>query len=371
MKPLQDRLDDQLEQIRARSGPDWQHLSGLARFEPDRGYDPEIERLLMLVRNLKGARHVQVSPTFARQMERRLQRRIAELRLSQRRARRASFPLWRAHPVFAGILGLCLLLLVFSAGTLAYAAQISNPANPLYGLTQLERHIQVSLVNDPGKQAALDLQFARERLNSLSSLANQAHSADYVRGLADFEQQVQTTTSAVNSLPVGTQRQQLAVELADLKSDAVRVLRGCLSGLDLPARLATTDALARLGESVPRLSGGTFTFVPRPEQGATLRLSGANLPASARLLVDGDVLNVTGTLQNGQLLFVIPDWPGKRHPHSLGILSPDGTASQTTAITIIDPNGAGNNNGNNNNGNNNNGNNGNGNKPKTTPTPHH
>ncbi|HEX7734886.1 MAG TPA: DUF5667 domain-containing protein [Ktedonobacteraceae bacterium] len=369
MKTLQDRFDEQLEQTRTRTGSDWQYLSGFTRFAPGKEHDLEIENLLILARNLKSARQVKVSPVFARQMERRLLRRFAELRLRKRSTQRSSFSLFRARPVFASILSFCLLLLVFSAGTLAYAAQVSNPANPLYSLKQLEQHLQVSLANDPGTQASLDLQFARERLNTLSTLANRAHGSDYIEALTDFQQQVQTTTSAVNSLPAGSQRQQFGDQLADLQRDAVRALRAFLPELDLSARLATTDTLAFLGERVPRLSSGTLTITLHPDQSATLRLSGANLPSGARLLLDGKLLEVTGTLQNGQLLFIIPNWDGKRHPRSLGVLAPDGTAAQTTAITIVTSNGTSSNNGTNNNGNGN-GSNGNGNKPKTTPTPH-
>lgn len=363
MKSLQDRLDDQLEQMRVHSEQAWQHLSGFSCFEPGERHNSEIENLVILARNLKNAHAIQVNPVFARQTERRVIRRFAEVRQCKRVTKLKSFSLFRAHPVFASILGFCLLLLVLSTGTLAYAAQVSNPANPLYGLKQLEQHLQVSLASDPGKQASLELQFARDCLNALPGLANQAHSAGYREALVDFEQQVQTTTFAVNRLPAGTQKQQLAEQLASLQSNAVRALRGFLPELDIPARLTTTDVLAFLGEPVPHLASGTLTITLHPGQSVSVRLVGTNLPTGARLLVDGKVLDVIGTVQNGQLLFIVPNWEGKRHPASLGLLSPDGTATQTTAITISTSNGTGNNNGNNNNGN--------GNKPKNTPTPHH
>jgi hypothetical protein len=50
-------------------------------------------------------------------------------------------------------------------------------------------------------------------------------------------------------------------------------------------------------------------------------------------------------------------WNGNQHPHSLGILNPDGTATETTAITIKGVGTSGNQNGK-------------GNKPASTPTPH-
>src|SRR5262249_3855826 len=56
--------------------------------------------------------------------------------------------------------------------------------------------------------------------------------------------------------------------------------------------------------------------------------------SSAQLLVDGKILAVIGTLQNGQMVFVAT-WNGEQHPHTLGLLNPDGTAVQTTTLTIL------------------------------------
>ena len=43
--------------------------------------------------------------------------------------------------------------------------------------------------------------------------------------------------------------------------------------------------------------------------------------------------DVRGSLQNGLYVFMA-SWVGNQHPQSIGILNPDGTAAQTTTITL-------------------------------------
>lgn len=131
--------------------------------------------------------------------------------------------------------------------------------------------------------------------------------------------------------------------------------------LDLPERLAliaTTEELGRLGDSVPMLTYAMVILPTHPNGRATIRLEGSGLEAGVQLLVNGAGVAASGTLQQGQLVFVV-DWKGDQRPQNLGVLNPDGTTAQITAITIT-----GTTNGTNGN------QNGNSNKPSSTPTPH-
>src|SRR5258708_33248745 len=86
---------------------------------------------------------------------------------SQPNAKRSYFSLFRAHPAFGAMLGLCLLLLLLSTSVLALASQVSNPDNPLYTVKRWQQHLQISLASNPGDQASLNRQFARHRPNTL------------------------------------------------------------------------------------------------------------------------------------------------------------------------------------------------------------
>jgi len=339
MKPLHDRLNDRLEHIESRNWQNGHHPSDFMLQEPRHEGDPEVDALVVLARRLRVAPHMQVDKDFAGRLERRMLHRHTELQLQRTNEKRSFFFRFRTLPAFGVALCLCLIMLVLGAGVLALAAQISDPNNQLYALKRWEQHLQVSLTNNAGNQASLDLQIARDRLNTLSDLTDPAHAIAYSQALADLDQQLQTATAAINGLPTGTQRQQLASELSGLKSNAIHILRSLLPKLTLSERLATTGELTHLGDNVPLLINGMLILPPHPHGRATISLSGSDLQPGAQLLVDGKPAGVTGLLQNGRLIFVVVNWKGEQHPRSLGLIDPDGTAVQTTAITIETANG--------------------------------
>jgi hypothetical protein len=356
MNPLEEGLNERLEQLTLRSGRNGHQAGGFIRSAPTSEHDSQIEELTVLARRLRNAPQVQVAPDFARQLERRLLRRHAELRLQQGNRRRSLFVLLRARPALSAVVGLCVLVCLLGTSLLALATQVSNPANPLYAIRRWEQHVQVQFSGSQANQATLDLQFAREQLNELPSLAEQGHAGAYQEALLDLDQQMNTASATIEALPAGAQRDQLTGELATLKSDAIHTLRGLLARLALAERLATTGELGRLGDTVPMLTHATLTLPAHPNGYATISLQGKNIQAGAQLLVNGKPVEASETIQQGRVVFVA-DWKGEQHPQSLGILNPDDTAAQTTAITITG-------------GSSNGTQGGNGNKPSVTPTPH-
>jgi hypothetical protein len=367
MKQLPERLNDRLEQLNARSWngekpADWLLSPGHA---PDR--DPEVDELVTLVHRFQSAPPLQVDPDFARQLERRILMHNAVLRLEKQPVRRRLFPrLLRAHPIFGVALSLCLLLLLLGTGVLVTAAQVSNPDNPLYAVKRLEQHVQVSLASSSESQATLDLQFARDRLNTLADLADPAHAQAYQQALMDLDQQISAAVKAINALPAGTYHDRLASELATLEANVRHILRGLLPQLALPERLLTTGELGRLGDNVPLLKSVEIVLPAHPNGHAIINISGDDIQPGAQLLVDSQLVEARSSLQNGLDVFVA-NWAGNQHPHSIGILNPDGTAAQTTTIILQNSNDHDNGNG----GGNGNGNGNSGGKPDSTPTPHH
>lgn len=354
MNMLEEGLNDQLEQLVQRSGSDGQLATGFTRPAPVPEHAPQLEELVTLAWRLQCAPQVQTTPDFAGRLERRLLRHYAELRLQDGK-RRSFLVLLRAHPVLNMALGLCVLFCLLSTGVLALAAHVSDPGNPLYAISIWERHVQVQFSGNSAQQAALDLQLAQEQLNALTGLSDPAHAGAYRQALRNLDQQIHLAAQAIAELPPGSQRDRLTGELAVLKTDAVHVLRGLLSRLALPERLATTSELGNLGDTVPLLAHARLLLPTHPNGQATISLEGSDLQAGAQLLVNGAVVEGSGTVQQDQVVFVVA-WQGTFHPQSLGILNPDGTAVQTTVITIIgsingNPGGKGN-------------------LPTSTPTPH-
>lgn len=365
MKPLPERLNDRLEGGDRRSwngegSPDWLTAPILAS-----NRDPEVDELATLARRLQSNPHLQADPDFTEMLERRLLMHYAALSRKQS-ARPCFFPrLWRTRPALSIALGLCLLVLLMGTGVLVVTAQVTNSANPLYALKRWEQHVQVSPTSSPMTQAELDLQFARERLHTLADLANPAHAEAYRQAMADLDQQLSNAASATQALPAGPDRDRLRNELARLEVETRHTLRGFLPQLDVPERLVTTDELGWLGDTIPRLLSVEIILWAHPSDHAVISISGNNIQPGAHLLVDGRATEAQGSFQNGLYVFSI-NWSRGQLPQSIGILNPDGTAIQTTVITMQSSNGKGNSG---NNGEHGNGNNGR--KPTKTPTPHH
>lgn len=332
MDLLEERLNDRLEQLVQRSGRQGPQANGPIRPMSVASHAPHIEELVALARRLQCAPQAQATPDFARQLERRLRRRSADLRL-QGQKHRSLLALLRARPVLHAALGFCLLVCVLSASVLVLAAQASNPGNPLYAVRLWERHMQAQLSGSPAEQATLDLQVAREQLDALAGLANAAHAESYRQGLRDLDLQLNAAATAIGGLPASSSRDHLAGELADLQAEAIRVLRSLLSRLAVPERLATTSELGNLGDTVPLLVGARVQLPAHPGEQATISLQGSDLQAGAHLLINGVVVDASATLQHSQVVFVIA-WRGEQRPQSLGIVNPDGTAVQTRAVTI-------------------------------------
>jgi hypothetical protein len=357
MKSPEDLLNDRLERPATESMSHGHHPSGLLWPPSERGRHPDIDDLVMLAHFLQQAPQIRVQPDFARHLERRMRRRHAELRFQRGHRQRSLWFLLRLRPALSIMVGICLLFCLVGTSVLALAAQVTDPTNPFYTITRWEQQVQTQLSGSPANQAALDLQFARDQLKTLSSLTGAAHEGAYQQALVNLDQQLDATASAIKSLPAGTAHDHLTSELASLKTETIQTLRGLLPRLTLAESLETTEELARLGDSVPLLTSAMLTLPAHLNGRATISLLGKQIEVGARLLVNGQVIAGNGTLHNGQITFVV-DWHGNQSPQSLGILNPDGTAVQIMAITIkrITTNG-------------NPGGNQNGNKPSVIPTP--
>lgn len=360
MKSLYERLNRRLDQTVSSSQLREPQQSDFLPAERDE----ETDELIALARRIREEEAVQVAPDFAQQLERRMLRYNAEVKLQQRSKKSSFFALFRTHHVFSAVLSLCLLFLLFSTSTLALAAQANNPDNPLYAVKNWEQHVQLLFAGNAENQASLNLQFAQGRLDALSSLTSANHAAAYRQTLTDLDQNIDVAAAIINSLPAGAQRDHMTGELSSFKGDAINVLRGLLSRLAIPERLTTTNELANLGDQVPHIDSAILHLPAHANEKAIIRLTGNNIDAGAHLLIDGQLVDASGSLQNGQIIFRI-DWQGRLYPQSLGIMNPDDTIAQI-AVTATQNSGTNSNQGGNNGNQTGNGDNRNGNKPTAT-----
>lgn len=332
MRPLPDRLNDRLDQQIAF----WRDEEQQGQLLDALGNDPEIDELIRLADRVQSTPFLEVSPVFARQLEQQVLLRNAQL------YQKKSTPWWnwlfllswqpRRALLIVSIVLLCLLL---GTGVLA-VAQASSPTSPLYVVKHWEQNVQVSLAQSPLDRAEVSRQIIRDRLNALADLTAPSNTNAYYQALADIDQQLGTFAQIINGLSSGPDRAHLSDELVQIQSDTRNTLRGLLPRLTIDERLQTTGMLARLNDTVPQLQSVFMVLSFGPREQAMISVSGSNLSAGVQLFVDNQIMTSTGTLQNGVYVFVI-SWHGTQSPHTIGILNPDGTAAQTTAITLIVP----------------------------------
>jgi hypothetical protein len=345
MNLLYEHLNDELER---QDGSFWSaHTSPdlLQSAMPTFNSDQEVSEMVAVARRIQMASAVQVDPDFAERLEQRMRVHNAMQRLQPRRhslwGRLSPRPLIQAHPVFAVALSGCMLLVLLAIGVLMASSQVTNPGNPLYALNQWEQNVRISLSSSPADRAALDMQFAGDRLNTLIALANPSDAQVYGQQLEQLGQQVENTSQSINQLPAGGQRDQLKGKLTTFETQARHVLRSLLPRLTLEERLATTDTLADLGDSVPHLQDVQFILPSHSSGQATIIITGSDLESGAQLVIDGRVMGASGSLHNGVYTFSV-NWNSKQQAHSIGILNPDGTFAQTTMIGLSNSGGNGN-----------------------------
>jgi uncharacterized protein YwbE len=339
MNPQDEQLDERLSQLNKANTP------GQSQYHPwrdDSSGNAEVDELTNLARHLQAAPQVRVDADFAQTLERRLLRQA--LTNQQAGARKSRLrQAWQRHRVAISFIGLgVLLLLLLGIGLLVLALQTAKPTNPLYSFEHGQTPGQTtstpfptltSTATLPPDQASLDLQVARSHLQTLLTLTAPAQSSAYVQTLSQFDTQLTKAANAISALPAGTEKSDLSTQLSTLRSDARQQLRALLHTLTSTASAATTTELGRLGEAIPSVTGASIILPAHPKGNATISITGSGIQPGAQLLVDGKLVQATGTLKNGQIVFVLT-WKSEKHPHSLGIVNPDGTVAQTTNVTI-------------------------------------
>lgn len=286
--------------------------------------------LLGLARQLQATSHLRVDPSFAAQLERRVLRSALTRSLPSHGWSPVRF--WRKRWVPTLAASFVLGVILLGAGLLLMFTHTDHLASPFSSPEQTTTRSGTPTIS-PAYLATADLQTARQSLFALQNAANAAQTGVYVQRLASFDMQLTQATSAISALAAGNEKTLLSTQLTQLQGEARQKLRGWLHLLTPTASAATTSELGRLGESVPQVSSASIILPAHPKGSATVQVTGSGLQQGARLLVDGTLTSATGTLQDGKLVFVLT-WTSEKHPHTLGVVNPDGTVAQTSKVTV-------------------------------------
>ncbi|GHO53774.1 DUF5667 domain-containing protein [Ktedonobacter robiniae] len=384
MKPLSELLNTRLEEHMYKG-----HLAKAPGFMPPPvffGQETEVDELVKLAQRVRTHPAIQPDPEFARRLETRLR---AHAYTSQQKRPAGFWWQFRFLQPLSTPLALAAILLCLVLGTagVALAAQTATPNTPLYGVKSWIQQVQMTLINSPADQAELHLRIVRDHLTALKSAAAASQQDVYLNELTELEQQLTTATQSVGAIPPGKDHTLLSQELATTQTNVRQTLRNLLPALKTTAQLATTEALEHLGEQVTHLQSATVILSPSSHGQVTIILSGTHFQSGARLWINNQPVNATGSIQQGTYVFLV-EWRTERSIKTIYLSNPDATLVRTGTIMITtaspdNGNGKANTPGSNNkgSGNNGNGNNthdhgsgnqntGNG-KPGVDPTPHH
>ena len=332
MKPLQQHSADQLEELlSSRTG---QNSSAQLRPVVPNGVDAEVSEMVELAGRLQASPAVVVDTAFAQRLERKvLAHSVRYNTQTKATGRNWHWLFGRAPHIWVTLAALLFCVLAGTGTVIAMAASVSNSDNPLYGVKEWEQHVQLSLANSPQNKADVSLQNIRATLNAAASQADASHASTYHQTIEDIQQQFDTVSQMINTLPAGSDRQRLSSELATLKNDARHTLYSLLPKLPFTEQLATTTLLGHLGAPVPTIQQATVVVAGHHSGQARITITGTNLTRNTHLVINNQPVTGTCALQHNTCIFVIP-WYNQGPPSAIAVLNSDDTTAQMTVITF-------------------------------------
>lgn len=255
---------------------------------------------------------------------------IADLPEAPRRSTTRRTRVSRSRVFWQGIAAAVVLLVC--GGTLSVAA-FANPGSPLYALRQLEGHVGVPSAPSAADRARQQLSAANNALTALTAVVTQ-HGGDaaYAQALASLRTDEATAANTLNSL-TPSDRAQLLPQLQDLQARERSALHGALAQVGWDNRLATTQALGDLGETIPQITSAVATQVTT-DGGSFWRveLRGSGFAPGAALVINGQRVDVVSDGSATTLSATIEASAIGGQPITLGVVNPDGGAAQTTQV---------------------------------------
>ena len=252
--------------------------------------------------------------------------------LRHRRQQRVRRPQWRVWHVIAAAVLLC----VAGVSVLTAAAATAGPGSPLYGLRRVEQNMRVQLASSQGDRVRLHLSYANEALAQLdAAVARHAGDPTYSSALATFSSEQLAAAQELATLPANAERTALETQLTTLRLRAGNDLHAALHAVSWSDRVATTQVLGALGETILVVQDVTVT----QEDGPTVHIlrlvaSGSGFAPGAVITVDGQS---AGTLISGtatQLIVEIDATTFHLPLRDIGVSNPDGTAALSLKVEI-------------------------------------
>ena len=207
------------------------------------------------------------------------------------------------------------------------ASASSLPGDPLYGLKQAEYQLTLTFAGDPQDRASIQIDQLHSALADLSAIVNAGRTDDAIRLALHF---VATKTNesrgAVADLPAGPAREAAQRALDSALAEEEQTLRHLLDRVDWPMRVAFTQQMGALGDTVPTVTHATI--LPQSNSLLLIILTGTHFAPQAGFIIDGQAEGTVSKITSGELVAVISRFAWSPGEHALGVRNPDGTAAQ-------------------------------------------
>lgn len=239
------------------------------------------------------------------------------------RARRAF-----GRRALVAVIGIVAMLVAACTGLLTASAN-SLPDGPLYGLKQVEDQVRLTFASDPQTRAYTQMDVLRGALEDLKTEVNDGHSdAAITQALHIVASRTQASQQAVAALPTGSERDAGQQNLDRLLVSEDQTLRHLLAHADWSLRVLFTKQLGVLGDPVPAVTRVTISL--QLDGTLLVTLNGVYFASQAEFIVDGQPGGTMLRSNSRQMIVVLTRaaLSPAIHPHTFGVLNPDGTAAQ-------------------------------------------
>ena len=245
------------------------------------------------------------------------------------------------------------LLLLLTVGTLT-AAAAAGPGSFLFPLHRIEQGIQLGLSGSAADRVRLHLGYASNALTALNATQGRGarNESAYAQALATLRDEERAAEQELVAVPAGTEHDDLSAQLQSFKTRATHDLYAALSAdnaLDWQNRVATTLALGQLGARVPRVdtvrivraesdgrSGDDASGSARDSHSWMVTITGDGFMQGTVVSINGHSAGTVVQLSAKQIVALIKADDPRQLAGVIGVEALDGTAAQTSNITLID-----------------------------------
>lgn len=248
------------------------------------------------------------------------------------RQRTHHYPRWRAWQVIAAAALLC----IAGLSVLTAAAVSAGPDSPLYGLHRVEQNVRVQLASTQGDRVRLHLSYANEALTQLdAAVARHAGDPAYRSALATFSAEQLAAAQGVAALPADAERATLEAQLTTLRLRARNDLHVALLAVGWSDRVATTQVLGALGETILVVQDVKIIREDGPNiHVLRLEANGSGFMPGAVITVDGQSVGTLLSVSATRLVVEIDTATFHLPLRDIGVSNPDGAAALSLKVEI-------------------------------------